>query len=583
MRRMTTQSSAIVRIVGVTLFGIFTGAIASLAAIGFVDLIDWLNDLLFISPRSRVLLGNASWLPLATIAVPALGGLIVGLLCYHFIPERRPHGPPEIIASCQTSSGVLPTRSGAVTALASLVSLGSGASVGQYGPLAHMGATLGSTGARVFGVARTWGRIGIGCGVAAAISTAFNAPIAGIIFAHEVVLRHYSLRAFAPVTVASTMGFIISNVVFDRNPLFRIRPESVAHAYEFLFFIVIGVCGALVAVVFMRAILFFAKLASRLTIPSYLKPMLAGTAVGVAGIWLPDILGIGKETLRFATIAGAFSAPELALNLVAKILATALCIGFGFAGGVFSPALLIGVLFGALASTGIEWIADAHHSNIAVYAVCGMVAVTSPVIGAPLATILIVFELTRNYDLTTAAMVSVVFSNVVAYRVFGRSIFDVQLLRRGLDLSMGSDKVILSERTIADYITQDFTRLSQTQSLDQCESVLVQTGRAEGYVVDAEGVYLGKVSVNELLRSNAAGTSASDDISTIADREALVFTQDTSLWAAMAEMGDFVGESIPVVRSHDDGELVGVIFEGSIVKAYLDVQNDVRRDQHEAT
>jgi CIC family chloride channel protein len=580
---MATRPSTLGRIVGVTLFGISTGTIASLAAIGFVDSIDWLNDLLFISPRSRVLAGNASWLPFATIAVPALGGLIVGLLCYHLIPERRAHGPADIIASCQTSSSVMPTRSGVVTALASLVALGSGASVGQYGPLAHMGATLGSAAARVFRVAQIWGRIGIGCGVAAAISTAFNAPIAGIIFAHEVVLRHYSLRAFAPITVASTMGFIISNVVYDRDPLYRIQPETVAHAYEFLFFIIIGVCGALVAVAFMRAIFFFGKLASSLKIPIYLKPMLAGTVVGVAGIWLPDILGIGKETLRFATIEGAFSAPELAVTLVAKILATAICIGFGFAGGVFSPALLIGVLFGALASTGMEWVADSHHSNIAIYAICGMVAVTSPVIGAPLATILIVFELTRNYDLTTAAMVSVVFSNVVAYRVFGRSFFDVQLSRRGLDLSMGSDKVVLCERTIARYVTQEFTHLSQMQSLEQCEATLVKTGRAEGYVVDAGGLYIGKVSLNHLLRSKTAGASPSDDISTIADRNTLVFTQDTSLWVAMEEMGNFVGESIPVIRSRDDSELVGVIFEASIVKAYLDVQNDVRRDQHEAT
>lgn len=580
---MPTASSTVLRILRVTLFGILTGTIASIAAIGFVDLVDWLNDLLFISPRSRVLAGAAPWLPLATVAVPAFGGLIVGLLCHYLIAERRPHGPADIIESCQTFSSKVPERSGAVTALASLVALGSGASVGQYGPLAHMGATLGSAAARVFGATRPLGRIGIGCGVAAAISTAFNAPIAGIIFAHEVVLRHYSLRAFAPITVASTIGFIISNVVFDRNPLFRIRPESVAHAHEFLFFIIIGVSGALVAVAFMRAILFFGHIASTLTIPNYLKPMLAGATVGFVGIWLPDILGIGEVTLRFATIQGAFSPTELAIVLVAKILATALCIGFGFAGGVFSPALLIGVLFGALGGIGMDWIASGYHSSIAIYAICGMVAVTSPVIGAPLTSILIVFELTRNYDLTTAAMVSVVFSNVVAYRVFGRSFFDVQLLRRGLDVSMGSDKVVLGKRTIAGYITQDFIRLSQTQSLGQSQAALVEAKTTKGYVVDSGGVYLGTVTLNQLLSSQSSGDPASTPIGTIASREALVLTEGTSLWTAMADMGDFVGESIPVVRSHDDNELVGVIFEAAIVKGYLDVQNEVRRDQYEAT
>ena len=178
MQSVPVEPSAIVRIVGITLFGILTGTVASLAAIGFVDLVEWLNDLLFISPRSRVLAGSASWLAFATIAAPAAGGLVVGLLIYYLIPDRRPHGPPEIIEACQTSSGVMSTRSGTITALASLVALGSGASVGQYGPLAHMGATLGSIAATMFRVAHMWGRIGIGCGVAAAISTAFNAPIA---------------------------------------------------------------------------------------------------------------------------------------------------------------------------------------------------------------------------------------------------------------------------------------------------------------------------------------------------------------------------------------------------------------------
>ena len=147
--------------------------------------------------------------------------------------------------------------------------------------------------------------------------------------------------------------------------------------------------------------------------------MLAGAMLGLAAIWLPDILGIGKETLRFAVIDHAFVPGELAFLLVAKILATALCIGFGFAGGVFSPSLLIGILFGALAGNGAELVFGDLRSDLAIYAICGMVSVTSAVIGAPLTTILIVFELTRNYDLATAAMVSVVFSNLVSYRVFG--------------------------------------------------------------------------------------------------------------------------------------------------------------------
>ena len=568
------------RIASIAVLGIVTGALASLAAIAFVELIAVLNEWLLISPRSRFMVDDAQWLLLATLCVPALGGLIVGII-HRFIPERRPHGPPDLIRTVQALDGRIPARSGFLSALASVVSLGAGASVGQYGPLAHLGATLGSLVARVGRDSRWMATVGVGCGVAAAISTAFNAPIAGIVFAHEVILRHYSLRAFAPITVAATIGYVVANVVFERPPLFRVEAITVSSAPEFLGFILIGVGGAFVAVLYMRAILFSNRIAAKLPVADYLKPMLAGAVLGLVAIWLPDILGIGKETLRFAVIDHAFAPGELALLLVAKILATALCIGFGFAGGVFSPALLIGILFGALAGNGAELVLGDLRSDVAIYAICGMVAVTSAVIGAPLTTILIVFELTRNYDLATAAMVSVVFSNLVSYRIFGRSLFDVQLRMRGFDLSGGRDKAMLDHRLIESYVTRDYTALAPEMPLGEAKSRLLAARRHEGYVIDAGGVYLGTVKLEELVACVDGEVSESGiPVARLARREALIFTASTSVWAAMEQMGDFVGESIPVLEDEDGGRMLGVVFEATIVKAYLDTVNDIRREEN---
>ena len=572
--------NTVTRIVSIAALGMVAGALASLAAIAFVELVAVLNRWLLISPRSRFMVDDAQWLLLATVCVPAAGGLIVGIV-HRYIPERRSHGPPDVIRSVQGLDGRIPARSGFLSALASVVSLGAGASVGQYGPLAHLGATLGSLVARVNRHSRWMSTVGVGCGVAAAISTAFNAPIAGIIFAHEVVLRHYSLRAFAPITVAATIGYVIANVVFERPPLFRVEAVTSSSAPEFLGFILIGVGGAFVAVLYMRAILYSSRIARTLPIADYLKPMLAGAVLGLAALWLPDILGIGKETLRFAVIDHAFSPGELSLLLIAKILATALCIGFGFAGGVFSPALLIGILFGALAGNGAELLLGDLRSDIAIYAICGMVAVTSAVIGAPLTTILIVFELTRNYDLATAAMVSVVFSNLVSYRVFGRSLFDVQLRMRGFDLSAGRDKVILDHRSIESYVSREYTALAPETPLGEAKSRLLASRRHEGYVVDAGGAYLGTVKLEELVTSEEDGGLGSDAaVARLAKREALIFTEKTSIWAAMERMGDFVGESIPVLEEGDGGRMLGVVFEATIVKAYLDTMKDIRREEN---
>ena len=568
------------RIASIAVLGLVVGVLTSLAAIAFVELVLLLNDWLLIAPRSRFMVDDTRLLMIATICVPALGGLVVGLL-YRFIPERRPHGPPDVIRAVQGPDGRIPARSGFLSALASVVSLGAGASVGQYGPLAHLGATLGSLVARVSRDSRWMATVGVGCGVAAAISTAFNAPIAGIVFAHEVVLRHYSLRTFAPITVAATMGYVVANVGFERPPLFRVEAVSVSFAPEFLGFILVGAAGAFVAVLYMRAILYSGRIAGKLPVTDCFKPMLAGAALGLAAIWLPDILGIGKETLRFAVIDHAFAPGELAFLLVAKLLATALCIGFGFAGGVFSPALLIGILFGALAGNGAELVLGDLRSDIAIYAICGMVAVTSAVIGAPLTTILIVFELTRNYDLATAAMVSVVFSNLVSYRIFGRSLFDVQLRMRGFDLSAGRDKVMLDHRLIENYVTRDYTALAPDTSLGEAKSRLLAARRHEGYVVDAGGSYLGTVKLEALVtREESDGFEPGATVARLATPEALILTPKTSIWAAMAQMGDFVGESIPVLEEGDGGRMAGVVFEASIVKAYLDTMNDIRREEN---
>ena len=577
---MRAGLSTAARIASIAVLGMVVGVLTSLAAIAFVELVFALNDWLLIAPRSRFMVDDTRLLLLATVCVPALGGLVVGVL-HRFIPERRSHGPPDVIRAVQGLDGRIPARSGFLSALASVVSLGAGASVGQYGPLAHLGATLGSLVARISRDGRWMATVGVGCGVAAAISTAFNAPIAGIVFAHEVILRHYSLRAFAPITVAATMGYVVANVVFERPPLFRVEAIDVGFAPEVLGFILIGAAGAFVAVLYMRAILFSNRLAQRLPVADWLKPMLAGAVLGLAAIWLPDILGIGKETLRFAVIDHAFAPGELAFLLAAKILATALCIGFGFAGGVFSPALLIGILFGALAGNGAELVLGELRSDVAIYAICGMVAVTSAVIGAPLTTILIVFELTRNYDLATAAMVSVVFSNLVSYRIFGRSLFDVQLRMRGFDLSAGRETVILDHRLIGSYVTGDYTALAPDMPLGEAKARLLAVRSHEGYVVDAGGAYLGTVKLEALVSlEESGGLGPETAVARLAEREALILTPKTSIRAAMEQMGDFVGESIPVLEEGDGGRMLGVVFEASIVKAYLDTMNDIRREEN---
>jgi chloride channel protein, CIC family len=570
------EGTSAYRIAIVSLVGLSVGALSSLASLAFIDALFWLNNALLISAYSRIQYeAQPALLTAATVLVPVLGGLIVGQIVARFIAERRGLGPPDAILAVQTREPPPSLRSGIASTLAALVSLGCGASVGQYGPLVYLGTLMGSLAQRLDLQLRDLQGIAIACGVAAAISTAFNAPIAGLVFAHEVILRHYSLRAFAPVTVASATGYVIANVILERPPLFLVEFSGVQHGHEFVLFAIEGVLAAYLAASFMLLIAFAGRMAQRSRLPASLRPALAGLVLGLTALQLPEVLGVGKETLRFATIEGAFAADELAVLVAAKLAVTAICVGFGFVGGVFSPALLIGVMAGAL--FGLIWpqIVPLAHSGIVPYAICGMMAVTSPVIGAPLTTILIVFELTRNYDLTIAAMVSVVFSNLIAYRMFGRSLFDVQLAARGFDLSLGRDKAILGCKSITKNISQDYVTVGADETVRAATARLRELGRAEAVVLGPGQEFIGHIRLRDIME--LSGEAAMRDA---VDARSPVFSETTTLWEAMQAIGDFVGEAIPLVDGH--GRIMGVVPEGAVVQGYMEAVHDLRREENAA-
>ena len=566
----TEASSIPYRIAVLAAISLGVGAAASLAAIGFVEVVAWLNDALLIAPRSRAQVPGGV-LVAATLAVPTLGGLIVGLLLARMSRLARPLGPPDVIGAVQLGGAPPGAREGTLSTVAAALSLGFGASVGQYGPMVLLGAVLGALAARLRLAVPNLTAIAMACGVAAAIATAFNAPIAGLVFAHEVVLRHYATQAFAPTTLAAAMGYVISNVVFERTPLFLVEFAGVAHGYEFLFFAVLGVLCAGVAIGFMRLVLALSAARARLPGPPALHPAMAGLALGAAALWLPDVLGMSVEALRFATIEGAFGMVELPLIILAKLGLTALCLGMGFAGGAFSPALVIGVLLGAWAWQVGPAMAGIPNSGITVYAICGMMALAGPVTGAPLTMILIVFELTRNYDLTIAAMVAVVVANLIAHRTFGRSLFDVQLARRGVDLSAGRDRARLSGTRVADIARKPPVTAMPDERAGAVLRRLDASGRRTTPVVDGRGRFLGEIA--------PAAHPAAQAVGAVAAMPALVFDETTTLAGALDAVRDFVGEAVPVVRA-GDGRLLGIVTEADIISAQLEVTEILRREEN---
>lgn len=562
------------RVLVLTGVALAVGSAASLAAIALVELVSLLNAILLVAPKARVQWESMPWLvALTTVLVPTLGGLLVGLIHRHLSPAGRPLGPPDVIEAVQFHMPLPDLRSGLISTGTAALSLGAGASVGQYGPMVYLGAILGGFAHRLRLGVPNLASIAIGCGVAAAISTAFNAPIAGVLFAHEVVLRHYATRAFAPVTVASVAGYVIANVVFELPPLFRIESPGVAHGYEFGLVALLGLLVAAAAIVFMRLLLAIGPALARRVERPALRTALAGLAVGLTALVLPDVLGIGTSTLRFATIDGAFGLGEVIVLIGAKIILTALCIGAGFSGGAFSPALLIGSLIGVFFWTLLSGIAGVPSSGAAIYAISGMMAFASAVIGAPLTCILIVFELTRNYDVTIAAMVAVVFSNLVSHRVFGRSLFDVQLARRGIDFSFGRDHAHFAALKVVDLLQPEAVTATADDTPEAVADRLRDQGWREAFVLDPEGRLLG------VFTPGARGGLPIRELGIAPAR--LVFDDTTNLVDAMERLRGFVGDAVPVV-SRESGRYLGAVSEADLVSAWLDEGARLRKEENAA-
>lgn len=478
-------------------------------------------------------------------------------------------GPADSIYAAHQINEPLDIKTGLASTLAAFTAASGGASVGQYGPLVHFGATMGIWVKR-FVSSRLSHEVYLGCGVAAAISAGFNAPIAGVIFAHEAILRHFSVRTIAPITVASISASALSHQWFPHSITFEISTLVPPLTEIVPILVVLAPLFSLVAVCFMWALRYSAKSAANVTLkvkasPLYL-PFIAATICGLVGVWIPQILGLGFSSIN-NMIAGEFALALLFAVLIAKLLMTALCIGFGLFGGVFSPSLFIGVAAGALAGQLISLFGFADIASI--ISVAGMAAVSSAVIGAPITAVIIVLELTQSYTYAVAVMVSVMLCSLITNRLFGHSFFDRQLLDRGIDLLKGREAIALRQKIVDGLCSQNYLRATtNSKGQELCEQMKSQ-GKTEAYVVDSHDVLLGKISLYAALD---AGDSS---IESFMDTRPTILYSHNSLDDAMHKVRQFVGESLPVVDA-ESGQLQGSITEGALFQAVTEVQNQAR-------
>ncbi len=387
------------------------------------------------------------------VIIPVLGGLAVGLILHFFTPDGRVRSVADVMEGSALHEGRVETKAGLASALASMITLGTGGSSGREGPVVHLAGVISTWVSNRIHADGITGRDLLGCAVAAGVSASFNAPIAGALFALEVVLRHFAVHAFAPIVIASVAGTVINRLAFGDVTEFSLPVASALEFYvELPAFLLLGLLCGVIATALMKAIFLTEDLAnhwqSRLSIPRWMRPVVAGALLGGLAIWFPHIIGVGYETTS-AALTGQLIWHEAVVFAILKVAAVAITIGGRMGGGVFTPALMVGALTGlafGLTATGLFPEVSGSHT---LYALAGMGAVAATVLGAPVSTTLIVFELTGDWQTGLAVMVAVSMSTALGSRLVRGSFFLTQLDRRGIRLAAGPQAYLLGTFRVA--------------------------------------------------------------------------------------------------------------------------------------
>ncbi len=360
------------------------------------------------------------------LGVMMIGAALIAGQLLRLLPANRPQGPADLIEAAQTERSP-DLRSGWVSSLLALVNLSGASSVGIFGPLAHLGGCLASLGRRF--EAKVPMDVVLGSGAGAAVASVFAAPIGAAIFAHEAIIRRFGVFGAGPVLACTFAAYWVSDYWLGGHRLFHVTTVPTLDGATTVAALVVGLLSGLASAVFIWLGTSAPALARRSGLPVMWRPLLPALILFALSPWLPQLLGSGMSTVE-AVIAGQLGLGLLVLLIVGKCAMTSLCLGFGFYGGVFAPALFIGAMVGALVGGVLAPAGDAS----ATFALLGAASCIGAVIGAPMASVVIMLELTGSYAWAVLSMISVVTATQLCRAMMGRSFFDRQLMQRGVSV-----------------------------------------------------------------------------------------------------------------------------------------------------
>ncbi len=544
------------------------GLLAALGALAFRSLIE-LFQFLFWSPGlsfTEQVLASPWWLRLG---VPVLGGLIAGPVITFLVPEAKGPGVPEVIVSVTSQQSTIRHRVTFLKGLVTSLLLGTGASVGREGPIVQIGASVGSSLAQLFRMRPELRRLCLACGAAAGISATFNAPIAGSLFAMEIILMNIEVSFISHIVVASITGSVLARIFWGHFPVFKVMPFFLLGHWELVVYLLLGLISGLAAICFVRLIFGLDTAFSRLPLPEWIKPALGGLGLGLVALGLPEVLGVGYETVNAALTESLGLSMALVL-LGAKLFATSLCIGSGMSGGIFAPSLFLGAMLGTAVGLGVTHLAPDLAVSPAFFALAGMGAMVSGTTLAPITAIVTIFELTLQYQVVLPLMLACISSTVVVRFLFGYSAYEMKLLRKGINIVRGHDIGILRNLMVGDFMRRDYTVVRVDTPLQELYSLLLESAYPHFVVLDHSGGLAGVVSLRDLRKvlpsyeelkdSLTAGELMTREVVTLKERDHL----ETALHVFERSRFSFV----PVLRNGGSRRVQGIMTKDDLLTAY---------------
>ena len=501
------------------------------------------------------------------ILIPAVGGLIVGALVYFFAREAKGHGVPEVMEAVALKGGHIRPRVSVVKALASSICIGSGGSVGREGPIVQIGSAFGSTVGQWLKLPGETVKVLVACGAAGGIAATFNAPIAGVFFALEIILGRVVTRRFAYVVISAVVADFIAQAFLGNTRAFNIPVFGVVSPWEFLFYVVLSILAALAAVAFTRLLYWGEDRFDSIKIPEYFKPALGGLAIGAIGLYSTDLFGVGYEGIAKA-LSGELVIWTLLSLFLLKIVATSLTLGSGGSGGIFAPSLFIGAMLGTTLGSAFGTFFPSVTAPASAYGIVGMAAVFAGAARAPFSAILIIFEMTGNYSIILPLMTSVVISTVVSRALSRENIYTLKLLRRGVDVEQEEMADVMRTVTVREAMTKDFPTVPATMQIDKLVKLFQKTGHHGFPVVDGEGLLVGVVTQNDLERQ--LGATSGDNKLTVGDiaaKNPFVAYPDQTL-DRLIDRVDEAEARIPIVSREDSQRLLGVLGCHEVIRVY---------------